>query len=1085
MHIHISAAQITISEVMFNPSGSETTDEFIELYNYSNNTVSIQDWLLVVDSDSLLISIQPDSTESPERWLLAPGGFVVIHDSPYWSGSNFYESIIPVTAKRFSATYSLTNSTGKVLQLLDSNKVVVSSYAYSPGNNNGYSDEKILLSEENIESNWGESLTEHGTPGSKNSISPLDFDLAIREKPLNFPEKSRPNEPIAIQITIYNEGIQLSGNATIRFGIDINGDSLLSQDEVTDNHILSTINPGDSLHISFQFQQPTGSYSLISDINYTSDEDTANNTFNWILHIGYPYMALLLNEIMYDPFDGDPEWVEIYNPSDTSIALSNWIFGDASSSSVILPDISLPSKGYLVLSSAANLGPYMYAVDSVTVASSFPTLNNSTDGLYLRDLSGFTVDTVQYFSTWGGNDGVSLERINPKISGNLEYNWAISKNINGATPTSLNTVIAPVYDGAVTNIHTAHTNSSEILFSGVIKNLGQAELLDGYLRLYQDINENMIGEPNEEVYAELIQNIPLADSVDFHHLLPNINSGYHQFILEYMHNNDTKSANNQLECILLQSYPEKSLVVTEIMYRPESGEPEWIELYVITDSLDVRGLQIHDAGHSCKIELPQRIMFYGGEYIIVAQDSSVIQSYNQLQGHLIVLKDLPALNNGSDSVRVMNFDGSVIEELYYSADWGGDYGVSLERKNVYSLSNLESNWGTSIADIGSSPGRLNSIASNIEKNLQIVRIDSNYSGYPNQPITVAYQIYNISENDFDDVVYQYGIDTNSDKALEHTEINGSGSIDRLHSGDSTSITFTTQFPLVEGPNALLISFSDSVFNEMFETYVWIPYKFQSLLFNELYADPSQIIEHEFLELVNISQRTVDLTGWQITVNSRPIDIPTGLICIPGGYIIIASDSSEVFPPSAMVQENWKSLPNSGASLQLIDQFGNIVDSLSYNETWDMEPGRSLERLHLAPAEHSALNWKNSHSPNGATPGSENSLYISRGVDENMWSFSNKVFSPDGDGHNDILQIAYQGEEALEYTTIKIYNTEGKLIRTIASDEMAPTPALWVWEGDSETETMCRIGMYIVLIEYETVLRKTGKLHEVLILAQRL
>ncbi|MBD3274401.1 MAG: hypothetical protein GF372_03780, partial [Candidatus Marinimicrobia bacterium] len=762
-------SQVTISEVMFNPSGSETSDEFIELHNTSASDVSLEGWLLVVDSDTLIIDIAPDSAASQENWTLQSGEFAIIHDSPYWTSSVFYESRIPSGIKRFSSTFSLTNSTAKEIEILDSTKVLINAYVYSPGNDNGYSDEKILLADPNTSTNWDDSRFEHGTPGKKNSVSPLDHDLAVTETPVWIPEKARPNESLQILIMVNNKGITASGSAQINLAIDSNKDSLISAEEIISTDSFDALAPADSMQIQFGTTLGTGSYDLIAEVIYPTDEDTTNNTYHWLLHVGYPEMSLLINEIMYDPYDGDPEWVELYNPGVESINLSNWTFGDESSTQTTLPAFELLPDGLVVIATNTQLGPYEFVADSVISVSPFPTLNNSSDGLYLRDMSGFTVDSVKYYSSWGGVDGVSLERINPNIQGILKYNWAASENGNGATPSKVNSVIAPEFDAAITQCNLNESASSEIKLNVTVKNLGQNNLTQGTMSIYLDKNEDKSFVESELIWDLDNISIDIADSASFEIILPGFPGGQHQIIANIRYPEDLNFNNDGYFVTIHESYSAKSIVISEIMYRPESGEPEWIEFCVLHDSVDVRGLIVRDASHRCDIATMGHPVFYAGDYFIIAQDSSILQGYLDLDVPLITIPDLPAFNNGSDSIRIMNFDGTVIDELYYSSEWGGDYGISLERKNIYHLSNIAQNWGTSTAEIGATPGSANSLSENIETRLQVVRSDSNFSAINSETINLNFTIYNSSDDTLRSINCTYGFDVNQNGHLDSEE----------------------------------------------------------------------------------------------------------------------------------------------------------------------------------------------------------------------------------------------------------------------------------------------------------------------------
>ncbi len=111
----------------------------------------------------------------------------------------------------------------------------------------------------------------------------------------------------------------------------------------------------------------------------------------------------------------------------------------------------------------------------------------------------------------------------------------------------------------------------------------------------------------------------------------------------------------------------------------------------------------------------------------------------------------------------------------------------------------------------------------------------------------------------------------------------------------------------------------------------------ALIFNELMYDPDGgDTDHEWIELLNETNSTVDLTGWKFfeaNVN-HGLSAYQGSLTIPiGGYAIIAAD------PQVFLQDNPTyqgsiikssfSLSNSGEYLAMKNSSGAIQDSLTY------------------------------------------------------------------------------------------------------------------------------------------------------------
>ena len=156
------------------------------------------------------------------------------------------------------------------------------------------------------------------------------------------------------------------------------------------------------------------------------------------------------------------DWVELYNPTNESIAIGWWEFKDGDDTHVfIIPENQvLESGAYLVL-----------CKDSLAFNDNFPNvsnfigefdfgLNGGGELVRLFDAEELPVDSVNYddSSPWplepDGN-GPTLELIHPSLDNDLGVNWATSDN-NGGTP------------GMVNSVYTA--DSSNSLVSGIVIN---------------------------------------------------------------------------------------------------------------------------------------------------------------------------------------------------------------------------------------------------------------------------------------------------------------------------------------------------------------------------------------------------------------------------------------------------------------------------------------------------------------------------------------------------------------------------------------------------------------------------------------
>jgi hypothetical protein len=153
--------------------------------------------------------------------------------------------------------------------------------------------------------------------------------------------------------------------------------------------------------------------------------------------------SLVINEINYNSApDFDPgDWVELFNPMDHSVDISNWVFKDELDAHVFtfVQGTSIASKGYLVI-----------AADMTAFHSLFPAVTNyygptgfsfAGGGELLRvyNNTGTLVDTVNYddVAPWPltpDGQGATLELISPLLDNALGQNWKASTIASHGTP---------------------------------------------------------------------------------------------------------------------------------------------------------------------------------------------------------------------------------------------------------------------------------------------------------------------------------------------------------------------------------------------------------------------------------------------------------------------------------------------------------------------------------------------------------------------------------------------------------------------------------------------------------------------------
>ncbi len=246
-----------------------------------------------------------------------------------------------------------------------------------------------------------------------------------------------------------------------------------------------------------------------------------------------------------------------------------------------------------------------------------------------------------------------------------------------------------------------------------------------------------------------------------------------------------------------------------------------------------------------------------------------------------------------------------------------------------------------------------------------------------------------------EVVFDEPVDAvTAENESNYSASNGLGnpSLATINGGNPAQVNLTFSTSFSQGvTNVLTVNnVEDVAGNGMtasdhdFLYFVPVPAVYGDVIFNEIFADPSPqygLPSAEYVEIYNTSTNIFDLDGWIFSDASSSATIPSHLL-MPGEVVVIADDDYvldfSIFPNVIFVS-SMPSLNNASDDLYLEDDAGTAVDSVSYSDEWyqdgDKENGGySLELINPELPCSGAANWIASNSPDGGTPGTQNSVY---------------------------------------------------------------------------------------------------------------
>ncbi len=163
---------VEITEIMYNPTGSDTNREWIEIYSW--DLVNLSSWTFYEANTHHRLT--PVNTSNRTASFVFQGYAVIVDNA-----QQFLQDYPGYNGTLFDSSWSSLSNSGESLALYNqSGEVDVVAYDKSWGGASGYSLEKIELG---IHSSWVASLQQNGTPGMQNSVfDSCDWSLNIITK---------------------------------------------------------------------------------------------------------------------------------------------------------------------------------------------------------------------------------------------------------------------------------------------------------------------------------------------------------------------------------------------------------------------------------------------------------------------------------------------------------------------------------------------------------------------------------------------------------------------------------------------------------------------------------------------------------------------------------------------------------------------------------------------------------------------------------------------------------------------------------------------------------------------------------------
>ena len=476
---------------------------------------------------------------------------------------------------------------------------------------------------------------------------------------------------------------------------------------------------------------------------------------------------------------------------------------------------------------------------------------------------------------------------------------------------------------------------------------------------------------------------------------------------------------------------------------------------------------------------PEISLDTGAFLLLVHEDAE--EEFSRFGKCLPVFSSRTSLPNTEACIELRDEKGSLISWTIYSDEWyDNDYyrsgGWSLERVDPGRFCGGSENWKGSIDPSGGTPGRENSRAGIVTDSIHPVLT------YIEIPSELSIKAYFSESMDSTTLLYT------GNYIIDHGVGNPSGI--GLSGPEYKSVLLLLNQPLETGVIYKLIIFGDLkdcagnivTYPDSVRFAKPEPAGKEDILLSEIMFNPLTGYS-EFIEIYNNSLKTIDLSS--IIIAERDLQsgglISFTTICsihrlfFPGEFLVIVKNREEFldnYPDShgtIIGSSDLFTLDDDQGTIVVLDKWLQVLDEFSYNDNMhfpllESTDGVSLERISYERPSNEKDNWHSAAKDAGfCTPGYENSQFIINSIQELKIGVDPDIFTPDNDGREDFTNICYTFDNPGNVVSIWIFDPMGRLIRQLASNNLAGTSGCITWDGTDDTGQRARLGIYLVYV----------------------
>ena len=497
---------------------------------------------------------------------------------------------------------------------------------------------------------------------------------------------------------------------------------------------------------------------------------------------------------------------------------------------------------------------------------------------------------------------------------------------------------------------------------------------------------------------------------------------------------------------------------------------EFIEILNTSDhALQLNNCRVDDGSNIAY--LPQ-IVLEKDSFLILCRAGA--EGKFQGFGNVVGLKGFPSLNNTQDIINLRNAEGELIHRVVYDLQ---SYQDAFKSQGGWSIEMIDPNnpcaklnYRASNHSNGGTPGKVNSVWGLNPDHVKpfITKVKMKESS-----------LVSIEFNEELDSISAVREDNFLQSELPFLRSSLNQNVIDIHliRPPETGKLYTLQVKNI----------SDCVENILNDTIVQFAVpemvrKGDVLISEILFNPPSGGVD--FVELFNASDKILTLKSlslFNLSETQTPETIilldTSGELFFPKTFKVLCTDPEWVranfyhHDASAFVKLNsFVPMDDDKGHIGISVNGGVILDEIKYTEHmhWPLltvKEGVSLERISFEMKMDEGSNATSAAASYGfATPGMPNS-HLHKISDGQQWiHIDPEVFSPDQDGHDDLLGVSIKTDCKDCQVSIKIFDAHGQLIRDMVNNLPIGNEQTWFWDGIKDNGKKADIGIYIIYTE---------------------